>query len=92
MVVSVRGQHEASAYEVPAIRALVPDVWKKMNLEIEWGFDQATAGLDYSGRIEAYDGVLSDVQPLAGNGGTAMQGACDWSRRIERPRPAGGDV
>ena len=79
LVVSVRGEREASAYEAPAIRALVPDVWKTMTLEIEWGFDQATAGADYSGRIEVYDGILSNVQPLAGDGSTAMEDACKWT-------------
>ena len=65
LVVSVRGQQDASAYEVPVVRAFTPDVWKKMDLEIEWGFDKSTAGLDYSGRIEAYDGIV-DRREAAG--------------------------
>ena len=56
LVVSVRGSKDASAYDVPEVRAFAPDRWKQMDLEIEWGFDESTAGLDYSGRIEAYDG------------------------------------
>ena len=28
--------------DCPEIRALVPDVWKRVEIEIEWGFDQAT--------------------------------------------------
>ena len=51
-----------------------PIVWKKMDLEIEWGFDKATAASDYSGRIEAYDGIVDRVRPLAGDAGTTMKG------------------
>ena len=78
LVVAVRGLLDASAYEVPMVRAFTPDVWKKMDLEIEWGFDKSTAALDYSGRIEAYDGVLDCVQPLAGDAATAVTEKCHW--------------
>jgi len=79
LVVSVRGQREASVCAVPAVRALVADVWKKMSLEIEWGFEPATAGLDYSGSVEAYDGVLGRVQPLPNDNGTTMKDAFAWT-------------
>ena len=69
---------DASAYEVPAVRAFTPDVWKKMDLEIEWGFDKSTAGLNYSGRIEAYDGVVDRVKPLPSDAGTALKGPGQW--------------
>ncbi len=54
IVVSVAGGKSASEYDVPAVKVLVADVWKKMDLEIEWGFDRATLDKDYSGRIETY--------------------------------------
>jgi hypothetical protein len=73
LVVSVRGERDASAYEVPTVQAFTTEAWKKMDLEIEWGFDKA---LDYSGRIDAYDGVLSDVSPL--DGGTTVTKKCNW--------------
>ncbi|MHB1035730.1 MAG: hypothetical protein ACYC35_12980 [Pirellulales bacterium] len=78
LVVHVRGQQDASAYEVPVVRAFVPDRWKRMNLEIEWGFDQATTALDYSGRIEAYDGIVDRIRPLAADAGTKMTGPDRW--------------
>jgi len=78
LVVSVRGGRDASAYEIPAVQVFTPDVWKKMDLEIEWGFDQSTAALDYSGRIEAYDGVMAGVQPLTGDSGTTVTEQCHW--------------
>jgi len=46
LVVSVRGQQDASAYEAPMVRAFVPDLWKRMDLEIQWGFDKAAAASD----------------------------------------------
>ena len=79
VVVSVRGQQDANAYEVPTMRAFTSDRWKKMDLEIEWGFDKTTAAADFSGRIEAYDGVLASVQPLAGDAGTTMKDATNWA-------------
>ena len=78
LVVSVRGKQDASAYEVPLVQAFVPDLWKRMDLEIEWGFDKATAASDYSGRIEAYDGIVDGVRPLAGDAGTTMNGPNQW--------------
>ena len=59
-MISVGGSKSAADYEVPVVRALVAETWKRMEIEIEWGFDQATAGKDYSGRIETYDGVVTD--------------------------------
>jgi hypothetical protein len=78
VVASRRGQESPSAAAVPRIRALVPEVWKKMDLEIEWGFDQATASLEYDGRIEAYDGITGDVRPLPGDTGTAITHPNAW--------------
>ncbi len=78
LVVGVRGGQSASAYEVPVVRAFTPDVWKKMDLEIEWGFDKLTAALDYSGRVEAYDGVVDRVKPLPNDAGTALKGHDHW--------------
>ena len=79
VVAAVRGEKEASACAVPAVRALVADVWKRMDVEIEWGFDAAPGrSLAYDGRLETYDAVVSDVQPLAGDKGTALAGPLAW--------------
>ena len=72
------GGKDASAMAVPAIRALVQDAWKKLDFEIEWGFEGPTVSLDYDGRVEAYDGLIRDVRPLADDVGTAMTGPCAW--------------
>lgn len=78
VVVAVRGEDEASTLAVPAVRAWVPDVWKSMDLEIEWGFDEGTRARDYDGRVEAYDGIVSDLTPLAGDTGTVMTSPLAW--------------
>lgn len=78
VVAAVRGGKDASALAVPAVRALVPEVWKPMDLAIEWGFEASTAPLAYDGRIEAYDGIVGGVRPLAGDTGTAMTGPQAW--------------
>jgi len=78
VVVSLTGPKDAAEYDVPRVRALVPEVWKKVDIRIEWGFDKATADRDYGGRVEAYDGMLADVRPLADDGGTAITGPTEW--------------
>ena len=39
IVVSVVGDKSGSDYDVPTVRVLVAETWKKMDVEIEWGFD-----------------------------------------------------
>ena len=78
LVVSVAGARSASDYEVPAVKVLGADLWKKMDLEIEWGFDPATLDQDYSGRIEAYDGQVGELRPLDGDVGTTATGSSSW--------------
>jgi hypothetical protein len=71
IVVSVVGARSASEFDVPAVKVLVADLWKKMDLEIEWGFDPATLDKDYSGRIGTYDGHLGGLHSLEGDVTTA---------------------
>ena len=78
IVVSVVGAKNASEYDVPAVRVLVADTWKKMDIEIEWGFDQTTAKKDYSGRIESYDGMVAGLRPLDGDAHTSSTDLSSW--------------
>lgn len=78
LVISVLGSKTAADYAVPTVCARVADSWKKMNLEIEWGYDQKTATKNYSGRIESYDGILSGLTPLEGDAGTTTTGPASW--------------
>ena len=77
IVVSIIGK-SASDYDVPAVRVLVAETWKKMDIEIEWGFDPTTAGKDYSGRIEAYDGIVAGLLPLGDGAGTTVIDPLSW--------------
>jgi hypothetical protein len=78
LVISVGGDKPATDYAVPAVRVLVADVWKKMDLEIEWGYDQTAAQKDYSGRVESYDGIVGGLAPLDGDGGTTVGAHASW--------------
>ncbi|MHB1461750.1 MAG: hypothetical protein ACYC1M_10755 [Armatimonadota bacterium] len=78
IVLSVVGPKPASEYDVPSVRVLVADTWKKMDIEIEWAFEKPTAQKDYSGRAECYDGILTGLQPLNGDTGTSAYGN-SWS-------------
>ena len=78
VVAALRGGKDASAFSVPDVRAYVTDVWKKAEIEIEWGFDESTAKSEYDGRLETYDAIMGDVRPLAGDSGTVMMGSNAW--------------
>lgn len=78
IVLSVAGARKASDYDVPTVRVLVADVWKKMDIEIEWGFEKATAASDYSGRLESYDGIVSELRPLNGDTHTIYTNSSSW--------------
>ena len=78
IVVSVVGVRSASEYDVPAVKVLVADLWKKMDLEIEWGFDPTTLDKDYSGRVETYDGKVDGLGSLDGDVGTTVTDSSSW--------------
>lgn len=78
IVISVVGAKNASKYDVPAVRVLTDETWKKMDIEIEWGFDKTTSGKDYSGRIETYDGIAKILAPLDGDDLTSNTDSSSW--------------
>lgn len=78
VVVALRGGRKASAFAVPTVQAFVPDRWKKLEVELEWGFEDARTTLDYDGRVAAYDGVLGDIRPLPDDAGTTVTGPQAW--------------
>ena len=55
---------------VPQIKAYGPETWKRIDLEIEWGFAQGTQTKAYDGRIEGFFGLVGQIAPLAGDSGT----------------------
>jgi hypothetical protein len=78
IIVSIAGHKNASDYDVPTVRALTTETWKKIDAEIEWAFDPATKGKDYSGRIETYDGVVTELRPLKNDGSTTVVDSRSW--------------
>ena len=88
IIVSVAGDKVASDYDVPTVRVLTADAWKKMDVEIEWAFDPATAGKDYSGRIETYDGSVARLSPLDGDRTTTVESS-SWRSSDKSPARRG---
>ena len=78
IVISIDGVGSAEGYVIPAVMVLVAETWKKMEVEIQWGFNRCAAGRDYSGRIETYDGRAAELRPLAGDNGTRATGSTSW--------------
>lgn len=78
MVIGVGGNKAAAEYAVPTVRVLVSDTWKKMDVEIEWGYEPRATERDYSGRIEVYDGVVAGLAPLDGDAVTAANSPASW--------------
>lgn len=89
LVVSVNGAADASAYDVPELHAYVPDTWKSMDVEVEWGFDKKTADKDYSGHVEAYDGRISGLKSLAGDSVTSVLSTASWGSNRKAPHRRG---
>jgi len=68
----------SNEYDVPNLRTLTSALWKKMDIEVEWGFESATSGKDYSGRIETYDGVATRLLPLKEDVRTKAVDSVSW--------------
>jgi hypothetical protein len=63
---------------VPQILAYGPEVWKRMDVEIEWGFKPGTQAANYDGRIEGFLGLPGQAAPLPGDSSTAIEGRNAW--------------
>ena len=55
--------------------------WKRMDVEIEWGFQPGTEKTDFDGRLESYVAMVGPVSPLADDKGTTVTGAHRWQSR-----------
>jgi hypothetical protein len=89
IVVSVGTDKAAADFGVPAVRVLVEEAWKKMEIEIEWGYEPSAARKDYSGRVEVYDGLIAGLRSLDGDTGTTVTGPCSW-RSVGKAGPRRG--
>lgn len=67
---------------VPGIGIVGPSIgaWKRMDVEIEWGF-QAGTQKDMDGSLEPYVAVIGPIAPLTSDTGTTMTGDHSWRSR-----------
>ena len=74
---------------VPTIRVIGPSVgeWKRIDLEMEWGFQPGTEKTDFDSRLEPYMAMIGPVSPLAGDKGTAVNAVRQRVWRIARGSP-----
>jgi hypothetical protein len=65
---------------IPNIRVIGPSigVWKRMDVEIEWGFQEGTEKLEFDGWLESYVAMTGPVAPLADDKGTKAMGGNKW--------------
>ncbi len=81
IVLSLKGGAKAADFDTPKVNVLVADVWKQMDVEIEWGFEPGRKSKDYSGRLTTYDGRISSVQPIEDDFQTRVDGPLSWSSK-----------
>ena len=77
-MVAVFAKASEKRIAVPQIRAYGPERWRRMEIEIEWGFQPATEKAQYDGRVEGFFGLVDKVAPLPGDAGTTMEGPHAW--------------
>jgi len=63
---------------VPQVRLIGEQVWKQMNLDIEWGLQSGTEKAVFDGDLESWVGVVSKVAPLPEDKGTTLAGELGW--------------
>ena len=68
---------------IPTIRVVGPSLgaWKRMDVEIEWGFQAGAKQTDFDGRLEPSVAVLGPVSPLADDKGTTLTEEHRWQSR-----------
>jgi hypothetical protein len=73
---------------VPNIRVTGPSMgtWRRMDLEIEWGFQAGTEKVEFDGRLESHVALVGPVSPLADDKTTKVTAPHSWQS------PAAGDA
>jgi hypothetical protein len=68
---------------VPGIRVIGPSAgeWKRIDLEMEWGFRAGTEQAGFDGRLESHVAMVGPVSPLPDDRGTTLTGALSWQSR-----------
>ncbi|MHB0997634.1 MAG: hypothetical protein ACYC27_00190 [Armatimonadota bacterium] len=69
------------------VKASVPDIhiagpstgtWKRMDVEIEWGFQPGKESKEFNGRLEPYVAMAGAIKPLADDNSTLITGKLKW--------------
>ncbi|MHB1456917.1 MAG: hypothetical protein ACYC0V_08395 [Armatimonadota bacterium] len=65
---------------VPDIHIIGPSIgsWKKMDVEIEWGFLPGTEQKDIDARVEPYVAKIGPIAPLTNDRSTTITGKLRW--------------
>jgi hypothetical protein len=68
---------------VPSIRLISPTIgaWKRMDVEVEWGFQSGSEMADVDGWLESDLSLIGHVSPLAGDTGTTVTSPHAWQSR-----------
>lgn len=68
---------------VPGIRVTSPRIgaWKRLDVEIEWGFQAGTEKTEIDGRVEPFVAMIGPVSPLADDKGTTTTDSHAWQSR-----------
>lgn len=76
---------------VPNIKVIGPDsvVWRRMEIEIEWGFEPETAPAAFEGRLEPSVALLGALTPLAQDEGTTVASGHAWHSQGGKRRRRG---
>lgn len=69
---------------VPIIRVTGPNLgnWKRMEVEIEWGFQAPAKATHFDGRLETQVAHAGPLSALKGDRGTTVTGTNAWRSRI----------
>lgn len=81
------GKTEGNAKSaVPSICVTGPNVgaWKRMDVEIEWGFRPGAEKSDFDGRLESHVAITGPVTPLADDKSTTITDGRTWQSRGRR--------
>ncbi len=55
--------------------------WKRMDLEMEWGFQTGTGQRDFDGHLDSQVALVGALSPLPGDRGTKITAAHGWRSR-----------
>ena len=68
---------------IPNIRVIGPSigVWKRMDMEIEWGFQAGMEDMEFDGWLDPYMAIIGLVAPLADDKGTKVTDGTGWQSR-----------